>query len=87
MKYGFVPEADAPPPVLERKKRRIAGLDELVVGLLPGQVARIELEEGERPRPLIEQLYQTAARHGKLLDLWETGGIFYAAVVTSDDHR
>ncbi len=80
MKYEFVAKTDAPPPSLDRKKRRIGGLDEVIGELPPGQVARVEMDEGERPRQMVEQLYQAAVRQGKLLEVWEVGGVFYAAI-------
>lgn len=84
MKYGYLAKADVPPPSLDRKKRRVAGVDELVAGLLPGQVARIEIEEGEKALLVTEQLFKTAVRQRRLVEVWEVGGILFAALAAAD---
>lgn len=81
MNYTFIDQQDAPARSPERGRRRVAGLDELVAGLTPGKVGRIELDEEEKPRAVTDQLFKTAARSGKLVDVWEVGGIIYTEIV------
>lgn len=83
MNYTMIAKTDAPARLPERLRRRILGMEELVGGLTAGQVARIELQEGEKPRVVTEQLFKTAARHGKLVDVWEVGDVLYAELATS----
>lgn len=82
MNYTVIAREDAPARGPERTKRRIAGMEELVATLAPGKVARIELAEEERSRVVMEQLYKTATRAGKLVDVWEVGGVLYAELAT-----
>ncbi|MDQ3780702.1 MAG: hypothetical protein M3354_09190 [Chloroflexota bacterium] len=82
MKHSMIEQSDAPARPPERGKRRVSGMDELVETLMPGKVARIEIEEDEKQRNVTEQLFKTAARSGKLVDVWEVGGILYAQVLT-----
>ncbi len=81
MNYTFIDQKDAPARSPERGRRRIAGIDELVEGLTPGKAVRIELNEEEKPRAVTDQLFKTAARTGKLVDVWEVDGIIYAEIV------
>lgn len=78
MQFEMIASADAPPAGPERRKRRMPEVEEMVAALRPGMVARITLGEDEKPRPVIEQIYRSAARHGKIVDLWESGGLLYA---------
>ena len=84
MNYTVIDRSEAPARRPERDKRRIPGIEELVGGLAPGKVARIELAEGERPRAVMEQLFKTATRQGKMLDIWEVGGILYAELAQTE---
>ena len=81
MNYTFVPKAEAPAQMQGRQKRRLAGADELIGGLAPGQVARVELGEGERVRPVMEHLFKSAARQGRFIDIWEVGGLLYVELL------
>jgi len=78
--YTIIEREAAPARSPERTKRRIEGMDSLVSSLEPGKVARIELGDDENPRRVSEQVYKTANRSGKLVDIWEVGGILYAEV-------
>ena len=81
MNYTLIDRQEAPARLPERGKRRIAGMEELVGGLVAGKVARIELAEGEKPRAVTEQVFKTAARQGKMVDVWDVGGVLYAELV------
>jgi hypothetical protein len=83
MQYTYIDQSDAPAPAPDRAKRRIAGVEELVAGLTPGKVARIELGEGEKPRPVVEQLFKAAARQRKLIDVYDVGGLLYAEMASA----
>lgn len=78
MQYEIIAKSEAPAAGPDRRKRRLPEVEEMVAALGPGTVARITLGEDEKPRPLIEQIYRSAARHGKIVDLWESGGLLYA---------
>lgn len=78
MNYTMIAKSEAPAQGPERRKRRIPAIDELISSLQPGSVARIELAEDEKPRPVIEQIYKAGARHSKVVDVWEVGGLLYA---------
>ena len=80
MNFTLIDRQEAPARAPERAKRRIRGMDELVASLVPGKVARIELAEGDKPLRVSDQLFKTATRQGKLVDVWEVGGILYAEV-------
>ena len=82
MQYAYIDQAEAPAPAPDRAKRRVAGVEELVAGLEPGKVAKIELEDGEKPRPILEQLFKAAARQRKLIDVYDVGGLLYAEMMT-----
>ena len=84
MQITIIPKAEAPARGPLRPKQRSPEAEALVDGLAPGQVARIELGDGEKPRPITEHLYRAATRRGKLIDIWEVGGIFYAELVATD---
>lgn len=79
----MIPKAEAPAQGPERRKRRLPEIDELIGGLAAGQVARIELGEDEKPRPIIEQIYKTGTRQGKLVEVWEVGGQLYVEQVSA----
>lgn len=85
MKFTYLTKADAPSMALVRKKRQYPGVDEVIAGLTPGHVARIELEEGERTRAAAEQLFQVANGQGSLLRVWEIGGVVYAELASAAD--
>ena len=82
MNYTIIARQEAPARPPERVRRRIAGIDTLVGSLEVGKVARIELGEDEKPRVAIEQLFRTASRAGKLVDVWEADGVLYAELAT-----
>jgi len=84
MLYTMIPKSEAPAQGPERRKRRIPEIDDLVTALEPGTVARIELGEDEKPRPIIEQIFKAGARQGKVVDVWEVGGQLYAERLTGD---
>ncbi|HEU5433207.1 MAG TPA: hypothetical protein VFU81_16185 [Thermomicrobiales bacterium] len=84
MQYTFVDRMEAPAAAPDRAKRRIPGVDELVAGLEPAKVAKIALEDGEKPRVIAEQLFRTAARQRKLIDVYEVGGVLYAEMISTD---
>ena len=77
MNYTMIDRQEAPARAPERPRRRIEGMEDLVASLVPGQAARIQLAEDEKPRPVIEQVYRTATRAGKLVEVWEVGGVLY----------
>ena len=81
MNYMLIDRQEAPARAPERAKRRIPEMEELVDSLVPEKVARIELAEGEKPRLVVEQLFKTAVRRGKMVDVWEVGGVLYAELV------
>lgn len=83
MNYTIIEREAAPARSPDRAKRRIEGMEALVASLEPGKVARIELGDDENPRRVSEQLYKTANRAGKLVDMWEVGGILYAEVAAT----
>ena len=83
MNYTLIDHQEAPARGPERSKRRIPGMEELVGSLEAGKVARIELAEGEKPRMVTEQLFKTATRAGKMVDVWEVGGVIYAELAAS----
>ena len=87
MRYTMIPKEEAPAQGPERRKRRSPEVDDLVGGLQPGIVARIELGEDEKPRPIIEQIFKSGARHGKVVDVWEVGGQLFVEQVTGDTGR
>jgi len=78
MRYSMIAKSEAPAQGPERRKRRIPEIDDLVQGLEPGSVARIELGEDEKARLVIEQIFKAGARQGKVVDVWEVGGQLYA---------
>lgn len=78
MRYTMIAKSEAPAQGPERRKRRIPEIDDLVRGLEPGTVARIELGEDEKPRQIIEQIFRAGARESKIVDVWEVGGQLYA---------
>lgn len=78
MRYSMIAKSEAPAQGPERRKRRVPEIDDLVRGLEPGAVARIELGEDEKARPIIEQIFKAGARQGKVVDVWEVGGQLYA---------
>ena len=81
MNYTFIDRLEAPARPPERAKRRMPAVTELVDALSPGKVARIELEEGEKALRVTDQLFKTAARQGKVVDVWEVGGVIYAELI------
>ena len=81
MNYTLIDRQEAPARAPERAKRRVPGMDELVGSLVPGKGARIELAEDEKPLRVTDQLFKTAARQGKTVDVWEVGGVLYAEIV------
>jgi hypothetical protein len=78
VRYSMIAKSEAPAQGPERRKRRVPEIDDLVRGLEPGAVARIELGEDEKARPIIEQIFKAGARQGKVVDVWEVGGQLYA---------
>ena len=82
MNYTVIPSQEAPARAPERARRRIQGMEELVAALEPGKVARIELSDDEKARVVTEQLFKTATRSGKLVDVWEVGGVLYAELAS-----
>lgn len=78
MQFEMIAKADAPAQGPDRRKRRMPQIEEMVDQLEPGKVARIQLGEEEKPRPLIEGIYKAAARRNKVVDVWEVGGLLYA---------
>ena len=82
MNFTLIDRQEAPARGPERSKRRIPGIEELVASLEAGKAARIELGENEKPRLVTEQLYKTATRAGKLVDVWEADGVLYAELAT-----
>ncbi len=84
MNYTMIDRQDAPARAPQRRKRRIEGLEDLVASLAPGRVARIQLGENEKARPVLEQIYRTASRSGKLVEVWEVGGVLYAELAGED---
>lgn len=87
MQFTIIDRADAPAQGPDRRKRRNPEIEAMVAQLTPGQVARIELNEDEKPRPLVEQLYKAAARGGKIIDIWEVGGLLYAENIADLERR
>ncbi|MCC6312623.1 MAG: hypothetical protein IT337_01320 [Thermomicrobiales bacterium] len=81
MQYEIIERAEAPAQGPDRRRRRAPEIDEMVGALKPGKVARIELGENEKPRPFVEQVFKSAARQGKIVDVWEVGGLLYAEQV------
>ena len=59
-------------------------MEGLVASLAPGKVARIIPEEGKNSLRTVSQLYKTATKAGKLVNVWEVGGIIYAEAAGSD---
>ncbi|MGI9253019.1 MAG: hypothetical protein ACR2J8_04680 [Thermomicrobiales bacterium] len=85
MNFEIIDKSDAPAQGPERRKRRNPAIEEMVTSLEPGKVARIQLDEDEKPRPLVEQIFKTGARQGKIVDVWEVGGLLFAEQVTDRD--
>lgn len=86
MQYTLIDEQDAPTrPTGRRGGRRHRELDVLVAALTPGQVARIDLSDADKPGPIRKQLFEAAARAGRSVEVWEGSGagVFYAALVQS----
>ena len=81
MQFEMIAKADAPAQGPDRRKRRMPQIEELVGQLEAGRVARIQLAENEKPRPIIEAVYKAAARQNKVVDVWEVGGLLYAEAV------
>ncbi|MDP9365638.1 MAG: hypothetical protein M3Q10_15690 [Chloroflexota bacterium] len=82
MNYTVIAREEAPARGPERNRRRVQGMEALVAALEPGKVARIELADEEKPRAVTEQLFKTATRAGKLVDVWEVDGVLYAEIAT-----
>lgn len=82
MNYTVMAREEAPARPPERIKRRPAGIDELIAALEPGKIARVDLGEDERSRPMIEQIHRAGTRAGKLVDVWEVAGTLYAELAT-----
>ncbi len=53
MNYTMIDRVEALAPAPERTRRRVEGMEELVASLTPGQVARIQLGDDEKVRPVI----------------------------------
>jgi hypothetical protein len=85
MNYEIIEKSDAPAQGPDRRKRRLPAIEEMVAALEVGKVARIQLADDEKPRPIIEQIFKTGARHGKIVDVWEVGGMLYAEQVADRD--
>jgi hypothetical protein len=85
MDYTVIDRVDAPAPAPERSKRRIPELDTLIDSLAPGKVARIVPEEGRNSLRTVDQIYKTATKAGKLVNVWEVGGVIYAEPVNPND--
>ncbi len=85
MNFEIIEKSDAPAQGPERRKRRNPAIEEMVGLLEPGKVARIKLDEDEKPRPLVEQIFKTGARNGTIVDVWEVGGLLFAEQVTDRD--
>jgi hypothetical protein len=81
MQFEMIAKADAPAQGPERRKRRMPQIEEMVGQLEPGMVARIQLGEDEKPRPVLEAIYKAAARRNKVVDVWEVGGLLYAEAI------
>ena len=77
MRVTMIAKSEAPAQGPDRRKRRIPEVEEMIGSLAAGTVARIELGEDEKPRPIIEQIYRSAARRGKIVDIWDVGGQLY----------
>jgi hypothetical protein len=85
MNFEIIEKSEAPAQGPERRKRRNPAIEEMVSLLEPGKVARIKLDDDEKPRPLIEQIYKTGARNGKIVDVYEVGGMLFAEQVLDRD--
>ena len=83
MQYEMIAAGDAPPPGPERRKRRLPEVEALIGELGPDAVAKVSLGEDEKPRPIMEHLYRSAARHGKAIEVWESGGHLYVELGTA----
>ncbi len=81
MQYLMISKSEAPPVGPERRKRRLPEIESLVAELAPGTVAKVILAENEKPRPIVEHLYRSAARQGKIVDVWEAGGFLFVELV------
>lgn len=85
MQFDMIAKADAPAQGPDRRKRRMPQIEEMVGQLDAGRVARIQLGEDEKPRPIVEAIYKAATRQHKVVDVWEVGGLLYAEAVGGAD--
>lgn len=85
MQYELIAKTDAPPPGPERRKRRMPLVEELVGQLAAGRVARVQLADDEKPRPVVEAIYKAAARRQLVVEVWEAGGLLYVEASSPAD--
>lgn len=84
MKITVIEANEAPARPGGPMSKRTAAVTELLSSLIPGKVARIELDPSETARGAKASLTRAAKKLGREVAVWDTDGVVYAQLAEGE---
>jgi len=81
LRWSLVDTREAPPPARRMKKRQFPETEAVLDALAahPGQVARIYLDPGDKPRFVRGELHRAASHRGQIVTSWQHESALFVA--------
>jgi hypothetical protein len=87
LKYELIDAATAPPKPATAQNKRQMTVQTIVMELVPGKAARVQLEGNETAKGVKASITRMARRLGKSVNVWDAQGAVYAEVAEDRPRR
>jgi hypothetical protein len=87
VKYELIDASAAPPKPASPQNKRQQMVQSIILDLVPGKVARVQLEGKEAPRGVKTSLTRAAKKMGKSINVWDAQGAVYAEIAEDRPRR
>ena len=87
MRATLIDASEAPPRPGGPSSKRTTLVTNIIASLVPGKVAKVELENGETARGAKASLTRAAKKLGKTVSVWDSESVVYAQLSDESTSR